>query len=62
MDETKAAIVIPALNEVENIGALLDDFARRNPSAAEVIVVDAGSTEGTTSWRCGGDDGEHDGY
>ena len=47
MADTAAAIVIPALDEADNIGALLDDCARQKPAAAEVIVVDAGSTDGT---------------
>ena len=41
------AVVIPALNEAENLGALLDDCARQECTPAEVIVVDAGSTDGT---------------
>jgi len=45
--DNAAAVVIPALNEAENLGALLDDCARQEPPPAEVIVVDAGSTDGT---------------
>jgi glycosyltransferase involved in cell wall biosynthesis len=45
--ELDAAIVIPALNEAANIGRLLDDCAAQEPRAREVIVVDAGSTDGT---------------
>lgn len=41
------AIVIPALNEVGDIEALLDDCAAQDPPADEVIVVDAGSADGT---------------
>ena len=47
MADTAAAIVIPALDEADNIGALLDDCKRQERAAAEVIVVDAGSTDGT---------------
>ena len=45
--DTAAAIVIPALDEADNIAALLDDCARLEPAPAEVVVVDAGSTDGT---------------
>jgi glycosyltransferase involved in cell wall biosynthesis len=45
--DSPTAIVIPALNEADNLGALLDDCARQEPAPAEVIVVDAGSTDGT---------------
>lgn len=45
--DTDAAIVIPALNEADNLSALLDDCRAQAPSAAEVVVVDAGSTDGT---------------
>jgi succinoglycan biosynthesis protein ExoA len=41
------AIVIPALDEADNIGELLDDCAAQQPPAEEVVVVDAGSTDGT---------------
>jgi succinoglycan biosynthesis protein ExoA len=45
--ELDAAIVIPALNEAANIGHLLDDCAAQDPRPREVIVVDAGSSDGT---------------
>ena len=45
--EPEVAIVIPALNEAGSIGALLDDCAAQTHRAREVIVVDAGSTDGT---------------
>jgi glycosyltransferase involved in cell wall biosynthesis len=41
------AIVIPALNEAENLGALLDDCRLQQPPPAEVVVVDAGSADET---------------
>jgi rSAM/selenodomain-associated transferase 2 len=40
------SIVIPALNEAANLDRLLPELARICP-AAEVIVVDGGSTDGT---------------
>jgi glycosyltransferase involved in cell wall biosynthesis len=41
------AVVIPALDEAESIAALLDDCAAQDPPPAEVVVTDAGSTDGT---------------
>jgi glycosyltransferase involved in cell wall biosynthesis len=45
--DTDAAIVIPALNEADNLGALLDDCRAQALPASEVVVIDAGSTDGT---------------
>ena len=42
----RLSIVIPALDEVENLARLLPDLARAAPDA-EVLVVDAGSRDGT---------------
>jgi glycosyltransferase involved in cell wall biosynthesis len=42
-----AAIVIPALDEADNIAELLDDCAAQTLAPAEVVVVDAGSTDAT---------------
>ena len=47
MDELPVSIVIPALNEADNLSSVLDDCASQRSQAAEVIVVDAGSTDGT---------------
>ncbi len=45
----KLAIVIPALNEAENVGSVIASIPRRIPHVdeVEVIVVDDGSTDGT---------------
>ena len=43
----EVAIVIPVLDEADNIGDLLDDCAAQRQGPAEVVVVDAGSTDGT---------------
>ena len=39
------SVIIPALNEAENIGAVVEAVRRANPH--EVIVVDGGSTDAT---------------
>ncbi len=41
------SVVIPVLNEERYIGSLLSDIAGQTRKADEVIVVDAGSTDGT---------------
>ena len=41
------SVVIPALNEEKNIGALLDSLAAQSKPPDEVIVVDAGSKDAT---------------
>ena len=47
MGEHSVAVVIPVLDEVGNIGVLLDDLAAQQAPPDEIIVVDAGSTDGT---------------
>lgn len=42
----KICVVIPTLNEAENIGALLERLSRA-PGVGEVVVSDGGSTDGT---------------
>lgn len=41
------SIVIPTLNEERHVGALLSDIASQTRRPEEVLVVDAGSTDGT---------------
>jgi glycosyltransferase involved in cell wall biosynthesis len=41
------SVIIPALNEGRHVGALLSDLAAQTRKPDEVIVVDAGSTDGT---------------
>ena len=43
------SVVIPALNEERHVGSLLSDVLSQTRSADEVIVVDAGSEDGTVS-------------
>ncbi len=45
----KISVVIPALNEEAHLGGLLSDLAAQTRPADEVLVVDAGSWDGTVS-------------
>jgi len=44
------SIVATVLNEVQDIGRLVSSLLEQSPAAAEVIVVDGGSTDGTWEW------------
>lgn len=44
------SIVATVLNEAQDIGRLVSSLLQQTPPAAEVIVVDGGSTDGT--WEC----------
>jgi glycosyltransferase involved in cell wall biosynthesis len=48
-DGILVSVVIPALNEERHIGSLLSDIGVQTREADEVIVVDAGSGDGTVS-------------
>lgn len=43
------SVIIPALNEERHIGHLLSDIERQSRRPEEVIVVDAGSSDGTAA-------------
>jgi dolichol-phosphate mannosyltransferase len=43
------SIVIPTLNEAENINPLLEGLLRGEPPIGEIVFVDDGSTDGTRS-------------
>jgi glycosyltransferase involved in cell wall biosynthesis len=43
------SIIIPTLNEERHVGALLSDVASQSRRPDEVLVVDAGSTDGTVA-------------
>ncbi|MDP9168983.1 MAG: glycosyltransferase [Acidobacteriota bacterium] len=47
LDVSVAATV---LNEAEDIGGLVSSLMGQTPAAAEVIIVDGGSTDGTWEW------------
>ena len=43
----EVSVIVPAFNEVENIGPLLAELSTKLPDSYEVIIVDDGSTDGT---------------
>ncbi|MGH3022805.1 MAG: glycosyltransferase [Gaiellaceae bacterium] len=43
----RVAVVVPVLNEAESLPALLADLAAQQPPVEEIVVVDAGSDDGT---------------
>ncbi len=45
--ERTISIIVPTLNEEENIEPLLRQIMRAAPDCAEIIIVDDGSTDGT---------------
>jgi glycosyltransferase involved in cell wall biosynthesis len=48
MDHTAVSIIIPAFNEADSIGGLIDEIRSQYPDS-EVIVIDDGSKDDTTS-------------
>ena len=49
MAGTSVSVIVPTLNEVERLGACLDGLQRQGAPLIEVIVVDSGSTDGTSA-------------
>jgi len=47
MGSEKVAVVVPVLDEAETLPALLADLDAQQPTVEEIVVVDAGSTDGT---------------
>ncbi|HSH40109.1 MAG TPA: glycosyltransferase family 2 protein, partial [Chthoniobacterales bacterium] len=43
------SVVVPTLNEVENVEPLVHQIMRSSPDCAEIIIVDDGSTDGTAN-------------
>jgi glycosyltransferase involved in cell wall biosynthesis len=44
---SRLSVIVPTLNEEHHVGALLSDIAAQTRKADEVLVVDAGSVDGT---------------
>ncbi|MGH3058432.1 MAG: glycosyltransferase, partial [Gaiellaceae bacterium] len=47
LETQPVAVVVPVLNEAESLPGLLADLKAQLPPLAEVVVVDAGSHDGT---------------
>ena len=45
-----ASVIATVLNEVENVPRLVESLLRQTPPAAEILIVDGGSTDGTWEW------------
>ena len=45
--EQRVCVVVPTLNEAENVAALVEHIMRVAPGCGEIIVVDDGSVDGT---------------
>jgi hypothetical protein len=45
-----ASVIVTELNEAGDIARVVESLLRQDPPAAEVIVVDGGSTDGTWQW------------
>lgn len=46
------SVITTVLNEVQDIPRLIGSLLEQSPPAAEIIVVDGGSTDGTWEWLC----------
>ena len=46
-------VIATVLNEVEDIARLVSSLLAQRPPAAEVVIVDGGSTDGTWEWLVG---------
>jgi glycosyltransferase involved in cell wall biosynthesis len=44
------SVIATVLNEAGDISRLVDSLLQQTPSAAEIIIVDGGSTDGTWEW------------
>ena len=46
----QVSVIVTVLNEIGDIGRVVESLLEQSPSAAEVVVVDGGSTDGTWEW------------
>jgi rSAM/selenodomain-associated transferase 2 len=53
MTEPLLSIIVPVLNEREQLPELLVNLARQKLPAAELLIVDGGSTDGSLEWLQG---------
>ena len=55
IDSVKVSIILPPLNPVDNVSALIEALARQRLTPAEVVVIDSASTDGSPErWRDAG--------
>jgi len=47
---TAVSVIATVLNERENIAALVESLLRQTSAAAEIVIVDGGSADGTWEW------------
>jgi glycosyltransferase involved in cell wall biosynthesis len=47
---TAVSVIATVLNERENIARLVESLLRQTPPAAEIVIVDGGSSDGTWEW------------
>jgi hypothetical protein len=47
---TAVSVIATVLNERENIARLVESLLQQTPSAAEIVIVDGGSSDGTWEW------------
>ncbi len=47
---TAVSVIATVLNERENIARLVGSLLRQTPQAAEIVIVDGGSSDGTWEW------------
>ncbi|TWU27105.1 Undecaprenyl-phosphate mannosyltransferase [Novipirellula galeiformis] len=53
LDHYDLTIIVPVFNERETLGKVLERIDEVMPRSTEVIVVDDGSTDGTSEWLAG---------
>lgn len=46
------SVVATVLNENQDIGRMVSSLLRQDPPAAELVIVDGGSSDGTWEWLC----------
>ena len=50
MNKTYLSIIIPVLNEIEQLEELTNTLKKQSVFQNEVIIVDGGSTDGSCEW------------
>jgi glycosyltransferase involved in cell wall biosynthesis len=53
IDETDLTVIVPVYNERQTLPTVLSRMAQVMPQGCQLIIVDDGSTDGTTQWLSG---------